>query len=177
MKNRILLIGAILITNLITAQQIKFEDIKLGGDIKGQYTSYLCSDGFEYKIGDTIYFGKPSGLNGYFQQIVSMDIAGTTYPVNYAAVMNRGFEIKKIKVWGTKKLGLKVNFQTKGMSSVDNYFFNIEDAIQVGEIEPKGMTSDKALNELKKAKEKLDLGLITQEDYDKLKIELSKYIK
>ncbi len=106
-----------------------------------------------------------------------MDIAGTTYPVNYAAVMNRGFEIKKIKVWGTKKLGLKVNFQTKGMSGVDNYFFNIEDAIQVGEIQPKGMTSDKALNELKKAKEKLDLGLITQEDYDKLKIELSKYIK
>jgi hypothetical protein len=34
-----------------------------------------------------------------------------------------------------------------------------------------------ALAELKKAKDKLDLGLITQEDYDKLKAELSKYIK
>jgi hypothetical protein len=39
------------------------------------------------------------------------------------------------------------------------------------------MTSDDALAELKKAKDKLDLGLITQEDYDKLKAELSKYIK
>ena len=39
------------------------------------------------------------------------------------------------------------------------------------------MSSDEALNELKKAKDKLDLGLITQEEYDKLKEELSKLIK
>jgi hypothetical protein len=31
--------------------------------------------------------------------------------------------------------------------------------------------------ELKKAKDKLDLGVITQEEYDKIKIELLKYIK
>jgi uncharacterized membrane protein len=36
---------------------------------------------------------------------------------------------------------------------------------------------DKAMVELKKAKDKLDLGVITQEEYDKIKLELLKYIK
>ena len=39
------------------------------------------------------------------------------------------------------------------------------------------MTSEEALTRLKKAKEKLDLQLITQEEYDKIKKELAKYIK
>jgi len=39
------------------------------------------------------------------------------------------------------------------------------------------MTSDEALSELKKSKEKLELGLITQAKYDSLKIEYSKFIK
>lgn len=37
--------------------------------------------------------------------------------------------------------------------------------------------SDKAMMELRKAKDKLDLGVITQEEYDKIKVELFKYIK
>ena len=39
------------------------------------------------------------------------------------------------------------------------------------------MKSDDALNSLKLAKDKLDLGLITQEEYDKLKSELGRFIK
>ena len=46
-------------------------------------------------------------------------------------------------------------------------------------IERKGIckTSDEALAELEKAKDKLDLGLITQEKYDKIKAELVPLIK
>ncbi len=39
------------------------------------------------------------------------------------------------------------------------------------------MSSDEALAELKKAKDKLDLGIITQQEYDKLKEELMPFIK
>jgi len=39
------------------------------------------------------------------------------------------------------------------------------------------MTSDQAMKELKTAKDKLDLGLITQAEYDRIKAELIKYIK
>lgn len=44
-------------------------------------------------------------------------------------------------------------------------------------VHPYLFDSNKALIELKKWKEKLDLGLITQEEYNKKKVELSKYIK
>lgn len=40
-----------------------------------------------------------------------------------------------------------------------------------------GMSSEEAITELKKYKEKLDLELISQKDYDAKKAELSKYIK
>jgi hypothetical protein len=40
-----------------------------------------------------------------------------------------------------------------------------------------GMFSDEALTALKKAKDKLDLGLISQEEYDKIKAELTPFIK
>jgi hypothetical protein len=173
---KLMLVGLSLLTNLIVAQQIKFEDVKNGGDIKGQYSSYLSSDGYEYKVGENIDFGLGSGMNGKFVIITSIDIAGNVLPVNSNA-MNRSFEIKKIRVIGNKKQGLKVQFQTKGLTGVDNYFFILEDAIQVGEIKSKGMNSNQAMIELKKAKDKLDLGLITQEEYEKIKLELIKYIK
>lgn len=54
---------------------------------------------------------------------------------------------------------------------------NFESAIKNGEIISKIMSSDQALAELKKWKDKLDLGLITEEEYNKKKEELSKYIK
>lgn len=44
-------------------------------------------------------------------------------------------------------------------------------------IKPSAMSSDEALSELKRAKDKLELGLITQATYDSLKVEYSKYIK
>jgi hypothetical protein len=39
------------------------------------------------------------------------------------------------------------------------------------------MSSEEALSQLRKAKEKLDLQLITQEEYDKIKSELQPFIK
>ena len=54
---------------------------------------------------------------------------------------------------------------------------NFKNALSTGEVKGFGKTSDEALSELKKAKDKLDLGLITQEEFDRLKQELSKYIK
>jgi hypothetical protein len=53
----------------------------------------------------------------------------------------------------------------------------MEEAMASGEVKTKGMTSDEAMSQLKKGKDKLDLGIITQEEFDKMKEELVKYIK
>ena len=85
--------------------------------------------------------------------------------------------IKKIWVVGNKRAGYSVSFRTKGIIGLSNYTIQFENALSTGEVKGFGMTSDDALAELKKAKDKLDLGLITQEKYDEIKAELVKYIK
>jgi hypothetical protein len=157
-------------------EEVKYEDVKNALVTKGQFSSYISKDGSIYKIEDKISFGTPSGVNGKFVTIQKVDIMGTIYIVGAEAI-NTSAEIKKIRVSGTKRAGYKVSFQTKGMTGVDNYFILIEDAIQMGEIKSFGMTSDEALAELKKAKDKLDLGIITQEEYDLKKAELTPFIK
>jgi len=171
---KLMLVGLSLLTNLIVAQQITFEDVKSGGDIKGKYTSYIASDGFVYDVGKNIDLGIGSGNNGIFTTITCIDIMGNILPVPSNA-MNRSFEIKSMRVTGSTRQGYKMNIISKGI--IGTYVIIVEDGISVGEIKSKGMTSDKAMIELKKAKDKLDLGVITQEEYDKIKIELLKYIK
>jgi hypothetical protein len=176
LKNVSLAISVSIISFISTGQEVKYDDVQKGVITKGQYESYVSKDGSVYKIGDKIQFGNPSGTNGKFVTIQKMDIGGTLYVVGAEAI-NTSAEIKKIRISGTSRSGYKVSFQTKGMTGIDNYFFNIEDAITVGEVKSFGMSSDEALTALKKAKDKLDLGLISQEEYDKIKAELMKFIK
>jgi hypothetical protein len=179
MKNMKNLVWSFMITSLsmsVFGQEVNYNDIQNGTITKGQFESYVSKDGSVYKVGDKIQFGNPSGTNGKFMTLQKMDIAGTVYIVG-AEVINTSAEIKKIRIIGTSRAGYKAQFQTKGMTGIDNYFLYLEDAIQVGEVESFGMTSDEALTALKKAKDKLDLGLITQEEYDKIKAELTPFIK
>lgn len=173
------IVGMIMLTSIAMSancQEVKYTDLQNGTITKGQFESYVAKDVSVYKVGDKIQFGSPSGTNGKFVIIQKMDIMGTVYIVGPEAI-NTSAEIKKIKIIGTSRAGYKANFQTKGMTGVDNYFLNIEDAIAVGEIQSFGMTSDEALEALKKAKDKLDLGLISQEEFDKIKAELTPFIK
>ena len=93
-----------------------------------------------------------------------------------AASSGQESEIKKIWVVGNKRAGYSVSFRTKGITGLSNYTIQIENAIATGEVKSFGLTSDEALSELKKAKDKLELGLITQQKYDSLKTALSKFI-
>ena len=142
----------------------------------GTYTAYQAKNGRVYSPGDTINVGNPSGVNGKFVHFSKMDIMGTVYVVGSEAV-NTHIILKKIRVGGTKRSGWKVAFQTKGYTGIDNYFLYIEDAITAGEVDSGVMSSDEALAELKKAKDKLDLGLITLEEFEKIKQELSQIIQ
>jgi len=74
-------------------------------------------------------------------------------------------------------MGLMVIFKTKGMTGLSNYTIQFENALSTDEVKGFGMTSDEALAELKKAKDKLDLGIITQEEFNVLRSELAPLIK
>ncbi|MCP5498117.1 MAG: hypothetical protein H7A23_26470 [Leptospiraceae bacterium] len=175
MKNIFILF--LLLSNSICFSQVINHKQLEGIDKKphGTFEAYISRNGDVYVVGDTLQIKNPSGVNGKFIYITKVDISGTQREVDrYSA--NTKARIKKIAVGGTKNSGFKVSFQTTGMTGIDNYFFFIEDAIMNGEVKSKSLTSDEALDELKKAKLKLDLELITREEYNKIKERLGKYI-
>ena len=156
------------------SQEIKFADLATAQ--RGEFTSYLGSDGAVYKIGDRVKIGVPSS-NKTFAFITQGD--GILLPITNLTASSSGSEteIKRITVVGNKRAGYSVAFRTKGLTGLSNYTVQFENALSTGEIKGFGLSSDDALAQLKKGKDKLDLGLITQEEYDKLKADLTKYIK
>jgi hypothetical protein len=174
MKTLFQLIFPLLLATSIYGQEIKYTE--LANAKKGEYSSYLASDGAVYKIGDRIKIGVPSS-NKTFAFIMEGD--GLIIPISNLTAASSGqeTEIKKIWVVGTQRAGFSVSLRTKGITGLSNYTIKLENALSTGEVKGFGMTSDQALAELKKAKDKLDLGLISQEEYEKIKAELRQYIK
>lgn len=173
MKNIILLTFALILSiNNSKAQEFKYTDLVTWKqeDLTFGFTSYASKDGAVYKIGDKLKVGTPSTNKTFAyitdgRQQLGVSASGTET------------EIKKIYVKGNKRTGYRVAFKTKGFDWLSTYSIDIENAIVAGEIKSFGMTSDEALTALKKSKDKLDLGLITQQKYDSIKIEMVKYIK
>jgi hypothetical protein len=157
MKKTSLMIFATMLLNSIHAQEINFKDLATITE-RGEYTSYVGSDGGVYKIGDRIKIGVPSS-NKTFAFIWMGD--GILTPLEPLPVAQSGSEteIKKIFVAGNKRSGYSVTMRTKGVIGLLNYTIQFENALATGEIKGSGMTSDEALSELKKAKDKLPVTL------------------
>jgi len=169
---------------------------KIGGDI----TSYVASDGVTYTVGSTITYGYPT--NGkyylYFKDVTASWVNAFAEDEKASSadrradreaaerVENRAGGVATIK----KIQCLPIDGFNKATSGCKIYLVlnrgglactNFEEAIATKEIvskaNPEDVASDAALEELKKWKEKLDLQIITQEEYDAKKAELMKYIK
>lgn len=165
-----------------------------------QFQFIMFEDGSVLGIGDKMIFGNASGTNQSTLTQAGLFSSTTTRTNTYsyimvgrmaAAMMNgitllpdgwkgRDAEIENIKLYKSKKEGkpsvASIIFQNKG---ADFTVLDVKFALQFGEIiNPKAaMTSEQALSELKKAKDKLDLGLISQSDFDSLKTKLAPIIK
>ena len=173
MKNLLLLLLVFCGLNLFS-QEIKYSDFS--GDVKpkgGQYTSYVYKDGNTYKVGDRLKIGSTSiqgsSMFAYIWEVIPFV---TNEQIN---INKSGSEttIKALWLGGNKKAGYHVAAVCTRSLRVE-----LDQAIESGEIKLVGvLSSDEALSSLKKAKEKLELGLITQANYDSLKIEYSKFIK
>lgn len=170
-----LFVAFVFVATNLNAQDLKFGELE--GLKKGKYESYQCSDGSVYKIGDRLKIGMPAS-GKYFTYIYVGDGILTDKKYQNASISNRETEIKNIYLVKNKRSGNYVIFRTRAAQAFETqYTIEIENAIASKEIKSFGMTPDEALEELKKAKDKLDLGLINQEKYDELKKELSKHIK
>lgn len=162
---------------------ITFEEMKT--ITKGAFENitadvYVAKDGYSYKTGDTLKIGRPltnktfafinefstlGALNGQSPQPLEVNLSGTNTI------------IKKIAVGGSKRMGFKMFVVGKGVCGIcPSYMIDFEEAIATEEIKSQGYTRESAIAKLKEAKDLLDLGLMKQVDYDKLKESLVKFI-
>ena len=161
----------------VSGQTATFNDIQKNNN--GQYTEYISTNDVRFKVGDTIMIGKPASGKDFSC-------------VGIAGLMGQSLAPANIKHAGSKAIIRKIEIQFgtltiktyKPLSNAANFGFNItnvEIAMENGEVKSNGksigMSSEQALSKLKTEKEKLDLGVITPEQYESKKKELIKYIK
>ena len=175
---KLLFLLLVLLNLCASAQTISYSELK-GDKPKGDFQTYISKDGEPYSIGDTITLGAPSGTDGEFVYITTFGIMSAVF--NSTSLGSSGTSantvINKILIGGSKGAGWKVVIIAKSGKGNGGLNIVFENAIASGEIKRKGMTSDDALAELKKSKDKLDLGIINQSQYDSIKSSLVKYIK
>ncbi len=157
-------------------QQISFKELQLSSDkkLQGDYKSYISKAGKFYKIGDELTFGMPTRgrMFRYIRETMFLDQMSTRD--SYAGLRR---QITAITVKGNPNRGMRVFITSNSSPKFSAFAIDFENAIALGEIVNPEPTSDQALVQLKKAKEKLDLQLITQQEYDDIKEELKEFIK
>lgn len=170
-RNALFLLIMILPLSELSAQTLKYSDI--GNEkLKGRFSEYISKDGAIFTVGETITIGKGTGENGDF---VHLEHTGTRLPASFSGYK---LTIESIFCYGNKNVGWKAKIMTNKLTRLGApVFFYPEDIVNTGELVGYGMSSDDALQELKRCKDKLDLELITKEEYDRKKAELVKFIK
>ncbi len=177
MRNFLLLVFVVLF-NVLSAQTATYEQVRTKA-VKGSIDEYITESGVSFKVGDTLKIGYPSVSDRYTHVFLSSDLTasaiGGAQPTPLSSIYAGNMSvIKKMK---SSYRNLTVSTYGKGESKAFT-ITNFEQAFKTGEvILPNYLTSNEALEKLKKEKDKLDLGLISQDDFDKAKAELSKYIK
>jgi hypothetical protein len=74
-------------------------------------------------------------------------------------------------------MGFKIYVVGKGNCGIcPNNMIDFEEALATGEIQSKGMSREQAIAKLKEAKDLVDLGMMSKEDFEKLKSELTPII-
>lgn len=169
---QITIIFVLIISAISTYSQYTTYDEVINRKKKGKINKYITETGNEISLYDTLYLGVPFRNENYdyIQQFAGIAF----YPLPSIASGSIVI-IKKMKIYS----GMLTVKTTKPNGFVYGlYINNLEGALKAGELIDKDhLTSEEALKQLKLEKDKLDLGLITQEEYDLKKMELRKFIK
>lgn len=157
----------------------------------GKYTDV---NGDTYKKGDTLVIGKPSGISSNYNQTTGLTtkVFETIMYGTGAGAMLKGIRFAENYLSGQKIIIDEIVLYKRSngvyvytipvdekILPVDKFLsISLDKALATKEIiNPKGkLTKETAIALLKEKKELLDLGLISQAEYDKLKTELAPII-
>ena len=165
-----LILSMMLLNTAIYSQIAEYGKIPRPNSFKDDYTAYITKSHDTLRIGDTLIFGKATGIT-YMH--ITQDGRGVSPSFAGRKVVVHNLHAFKQKLWQ----GL-IFVNVKGFGMVPVYI-NYEIAFETGEIlhNDGKLNREQAIAKLKEAKDLLDLQIITQEEYDKLKDELTPIIK
>lgn len=163
-------IGLLLFTSVAHSQvEVTSQDV-LSKTVKGDFEIYLSSTGDKFSVGDTLLIGAPTQPNQfatvYHKFGLDLTPAKPAFQSTEFIIEKFRSERKMVYVYGVKD-----------SSTPKVIVVNFEASLANGETRMKGLTSEEAIERLKTAKDKLDLGLISQEEFEKLREELRPFIK
>ena len=163
---------------LINAQTYTFDELSKVTRIKeipNKISEYKASNGEVFKVGDFIEWGIPTNENNIYAFINRFSSLGQMYTVSIKQKGWKG-EIIKFRKWGDRRAGFEINAICKTSDGATRAIVEIENALKTGEIVSNVLTREQAIAKLKESKELLDLELMTQEEYDKIRAELAPII-
>jgi len=153
------------------SQQLTFQSEFDKSYKRSDYKSYFSKDSIVFNIDDNIKIGSPSDFT--FKHIYIFQSLGyLQMSVTQNHLLDGECTIFAIIVSGSKRKGF---FPYINIRNEDGVFFSIdiENAILKGEIKT-GLSENDILKILKEEKEKLELGIISVEEFEKRKKELLK---
>ena len=153
--------------NVITFQEV--QDIR-----KGTANSYITKNGETFTVGGKLKIGHAKRDDVYVYIIDKMMGGAVTGPLRYGGT-ELEVEITKIS-WKNEVVRV-----TTTKARLDNQWpkiiIDLEAALQVGEVVSKIMSRESAIAKLKEAKDLLELEVISKNEYNALKEELTPIIK
>jgi hypothetical protein len=199
--NKVIMVSLFALVTIVSYGQkevsdtLDFNRVKEDGYLKiyknnHQFAAMKMLDGSYINVGDEITIGKPSSNNIIAQNNTGI-FSGSTSAVsafNFLTIGRVGLSVmggmqyltgnftnRKILVKEIKKGWTIYEFSEGGSVGT---IMNVLDAINTGEIiNPNAaMTREQAIAKLKEAKDLVDLGMMSKEDFEKLKAELTPLI-
>lgn len=164
------------ISDSLQCQTLYYEDVvNATKKPKVEFANYQASNGELFSIGKPISIGEPSRNSDFYEYILFTDGWNSSERAP-ATTRDVDSEIIKFKVQGSKNKGYQVIAVVQGQFTY-NYWIYIEKALNVGEIDSAVLSRSEAIAKLKEAKDLLELEMMTQEEYNKLKKELEPIIR
>lgn len=173
----------------MNAQVLEYSQVKNAqkrSEINKDIFEYISENGTSFKVGDVLKIDKPTNGQSFSSMSIRMttfemlalnqnDIKNFDYNVYARTIAKTALKIKSFVVEGDKKKGFSIAANLDGIGH--NIQARIEYGIEIGELGEHKMSSEEALAQLKSDKDKMDLGLITADEYELRKSELVKLIK
>ena len=193
------MIITLLLGNVVFGQRsltsIEAKDLNVASTFKNgeKISEFVLKDGSVIKIGSELIIGKPRNpLSLNYDNIRVGYVTLTSEIISPSVPLQGNYEgnpviIEQMKVYHRKttkasELQIYIFAYNSSQSSLlgDKYrtITDLEEGLKGGEIiNPNAtMTREQAIGKLKESKDLLDLGLLSQEEYDKIKAELTPII-